>query len=128
MRFSAKGIKAGASITVSAEVQNVSERAGEEVVQLYVSDVAASVPVAIRSLAGFNRINLKPGEKRRVSFTLTPKQMSVIDDNGRRVIEPGKFMVSFGGRQPDLNGRVQTGEFITGDFVVAGRVTEVAEK
>jgi len=86
------------------------------------------VPVAIRSLAGFNRINLKPGEKRRVSFTLTPRQMSVIDDNGRRVIEPGKFMVSIGGRQPDLNGRAQTGEFITGDFVVAGRVTEVAEK
>jgi beta-glucosidase len=128
LRFSAKGIKAGASITVSAEVQNVSGRAGEEVVQLYISDEASSVPVAIRSLAGFNRINLKPGEKRRVSFTLTPRQMSVIDDNGRRVIEPGKFMVSIGGRQPDLNGRAQTGEFITGDFVVAGRVTEVAEK
>ena len=128
LRFSAKGINAGDSITVSAEVQNVSDRSGEEVVQLYISDVASSVPVAIRSLAGFNRIDLKPGEKRRISFTLTPRQMSLIDDKGRRVIEPGKFMVSIGGRQPDLNGRAQTGEFITGDFVVSGRVTELPEK
>jgi beta-glucosidase len=128
LRLSAKGINAGDSITVSAEVQNVSGRAGEEVAQLYISDEASSVPAAIRSLAGFNRINLKPGEKRRVSFTLTPSQMSVIDDSGRRVIEPGRFMVSIGGRQPDLSRRVQTGDFISGAFVVAGRVTELPDK
>jgi beta-glucosidase len=128
LRLSAKTIKAGDSITVSAEVQNASEQTGEEVVQLYISDVASSVPAAIRSLAGFNRINLKPGEKRRVSFTLTPRQMSLIDDSGRRVIEPGRFMVSVGGRQPDLPGRANTGEFISGTFVVAGRVTELPDK
>jgi beta-glucosidase len=130
LRFSAKGIKAGDAITVSAEVQNVSGRAGEEVVQLYVSDEASSVPVAIRSLAGFNRINLKPAEKRRISFTLTPRQMSVIDDSGRRVIEPGNFTVSIGGRQPDLTTRAnaKTDEFVTGVFAVTGRVTELPEK
>jgi beta-glucosidase len=105
LRFSAKGIKAGDSITVSAEVRNESERAGEEVVQLYISDEASSVPVAIRSLGGFNRIILKPGEMRRISFTLAPRQMSIIDNSGRRVIEPGRFTVSIGGRQPDLSAR-----------------------
>jgi beta-glucosidase len=128
LSFSAKGIKAGASITVSAEVQNVSDRAGEEVVQLYISDEASTVPVAIRSLAGFNRINLKPGEKRRIAFTLTPRQMSVIDDSGRRVIEPGSFMVSIGGGQPDLGAGVQTGEFVSGAFIVSGRVQELPDK
>jgi beta-glucosidase len=128
LQFSAKGIKAGDSITVTAEVQNVSERAGAEVVQLYTSDTAASASVAIRSLAGFSRINLNPGEKRRVSFTLTPTQMSLIDDSGRRIIEPGEFAVSIGGGQPLMGGRDQTGEFISGVFVVSGKITELPEK
>ncbi len=130
LRFSSKAVKAGDSITVSAEVQNISDRAGEEVAQLYLSDLASSVPTAIRSLAGFNRIHLEAGEKRRVSFTLTPRQMSLIDDSGRRVIEPGKFMVSIGGKQPVFTERVnaQTTGFISGDFAVSGRVTELPEK
>lgn len=126
LQFSSKAVKAGGSINVSAEVQNVSDRAGDEVAQLYISDVASSVPVTIRSLAGFNRFHLEAGEKRRISFTLTPRQMSVIDDHGRRVIEPGKFVVSIGGKQPGLTG--QTTELINGDFLVSGKVTELPEK
>ena len=130
LRFSSKSVRAGESITVSAEVQNFGDRGGEEVVQLYISNVASSVPTAIRSLAGFNRVYLGPGEKRRISFTLTSQQMSVIDDNGRRVIQPGKFMVSIGGKQPGLTGRpdAQTTGFISAVFVVSGRVTELPEK
>jgi len=130
LRFSAKGIRAGNSITVSAEVQNESDRAGEEVAQLYISNMASSVPTAIRSLAGFTHVHLKPGAKERISFTLTPRQMSLIDDNGRRVIEPGKFMVSIGGKQPVFGGRAdaQTTGFIRGVFAVSGRVMELAEK
>ena len=130
LRVSSKTVKAGDSVTVAADVQNVGEQAGEEVVQLYITDVKASVPGAVRSLAGFNRIDLKPGEKRRVTFTLTPRQMSLIDDNGRRIIEPGKFMVSIGGKQPGFSGRAdaQTTGFISGDFVVSGKVIELTER
>lgn len=130
LQFSSKSIRAGDSITVSAEVQNISDRAGEEVAQLYISDVASSVPTAIRSLAGFNRLHLNPGAKQRISFTLTPRQMSLIDDNGRRVVEPGKFTVSIGGKQPIFTGRadVQTSGFISAVFAVSGRVTELPEK
>jgi beta-glucosidase len=130
LKFSGKTVHAGDPVKVSADVQNVGERAGEEVVQLYVSDVAASVPVTIRALAGFDRVSLKPGEKRRISFTLTPRQMSLIDEAGKRVIEPGEFLVSVGGKQPGFTERAdaQTTGSISGRFVVTGKVTEILQK
>lgn len=127
LKFSAGRVKAGDGVTVTAEVRNVGERAGDEVVQLYVTDVAATVPVAIRSLAGVKRIFLKPGEKRDVSFTLTPQQMSLIDDRGKRVIEPGEFLVSVGGKQPGSPKRqdAQTTSVVTSQFVVTGKTHEL---
>jgi beta-glucosidase len=110
----------GEPLTVSVEVQNTGKRAGDEVVQLYVSDVEASVPVPIRSLAGFERVHLEPGEKRTVRFTLAPRQLSLIDDAGRRVIEPGEFLVTVGGGQP-----VGGTETLSATFEVTGEVTEL---
>src|SRR5205807_8376984 len=100
VKLSAARLKAGAELKITAEVQNVGDRAGDEVVQLYLSDVAASVPVPIRSLAGMQRVFLKPGQKQYVSFTLSPTQMSLIDDNGRRVINPGDFPATVGANRP----------------------------
>jgi beta-glucosidase len=100
LRLSARTIAPSETLTVSVDVQNVGERAGDEVVQLYTSDVAASVPVPIRQLGGFARIHLAPGEGQTVTFTLTPRQLSLIDDAGRRVIEPGEFQLAVGGHQP----------------------------
>jgi len=100
------------------------------VVQLYITDVAASVPVPIRSLGGTQRIFLKPGEKRSLSFTVVPEQMSIIDDNGKRVIEPGEFLVSVGGKQPGFTGSAdaETTGSVGKKFLVSGTVTEVAER
>jgi beta-glucosidase len=89
-----KSVKAGEPVKVTVDVTNADDREGEEVVQLYLTDVAASVPVPIRTLIGFDRISLRPREKRSVTFTITPRQMSLIDDDGKRVIEPGEFSVS----------------------------------
>jgi len=100
LRLSAIKVKAGEDLRISAEVRNVGELAGDEVVQLYVTDVAATAPVPIRSLAGVKRVFLKPGEKRRVSFVLTGEQMSIIADSGKRLIEPGEFLIGIGGKQP----------------------------
>ena len=89
-------------------MKNTGDRDGDEVVQLYLTDVAASAPVPIRTLVGFDRISLRAGEKRTVTFTITPQQMSLIDDHGKRVIEPGEFLVGIGGSQlPALTGRFQ---------------------
>jgi beta-glucosidase len=120
LKLSSKSIGSGASVTLTANVTNTSNRAGEEVVQLYISDVAASVPVAIRSLAGIKRVSLKPGEKTTVSFEIKPEQMSLIDNNGKRIIEPGEFRVSIGGKQPGFTGSadVKTSGVVSGSFVV----------
>src|SRR6185369_8758853 len=118
LRFD-KSAKAGEPVKVTVDVTNAGEREGEEVVQLYLTDVAASAPVPIRTLVGFDRISLRPGEKRSVTFTITPRQMSLIDNDGKRIIEPGAFMIGIGGGQRQA---------LSGRFVVSGSVTEVAER
>ena len=130
LRLSARSVRAGEGLTVSADVRNVGGRAGEEVVQLYVTDVASAYPVPVRSLAGLSRVRLNPGERRRVSFKLDARQLSVIDDRGRRVVEPGEFTVSVGGKQPGFRGSAdaQTTGVVTAGFNVTGGVTEVPEK
>ena len=129
LKFDRK-IDAGQELKVTATVQNVGKSAGDEVVQLYIKDLAATVPVPIRSLGGATRINLKPGEKRDISFSLTPRQMSVILDDGRRVIEPGDFEISVGGKQPGFNGSAdaRTTTVVTGRFSVGGGQFEIQEK
>jgi beta-glucosidase len=125
-----KAISAGENLQVTAEVQNTGTREGDEVAELYISDLSASIPVPIRNLAGVERIHLKPGEKRKVSFMLTPRQMSVILDNGKRIIEPGEFSISLGGKQPGFSGRAdaQTTGVIAGKFTVTGKALEINEK
>ncbi len=127
LKLSANKIKAGAGLTITAEVKNSGGQAGDEVVQLYVTDVAASVPVPIRSLAGVKRVFLKPGEKQKISFPLTREQMSIIDDKGQRVIEPGEFLVSVGGKQPGFKGGTDasTTSVVTSRFVVTGKAIEI---
>ncbi|MCX7681300.1 MAG: glycoside hydrolase family 3 C-terminal domain-containing protein [Anaerolineae bacterium] len=104
-------------LTVSVDVQNTGDRAGDEVVQMYITDLVASVPVPIRQLAGFKRISLAPGEKQTVSFTVTARQLSLIDNSGRRVVEPGEFEVAVGGRQP-RPGEVSSEAVVKGVFAV----------
>jgi beta-glucosidase len=101
IRLGRRSIKAGEAVTVSAEVTNAGKAAGDEVVQLYVSDVQASVPVPRLHLEGFARVSLKPGQKKVVTFGLTPEQLSAYDDDGRPFVEPGVFRISIGGGQPD---------------------------
>ena len=114
-------------ITVSATLENSGDREGDEVVQLYVTDVEASVPVPLRSIAGVERVHLKPGERRVVSFTLEPRQLAVITNDGRTVVEPGEFKVTIGGKQPSFTGTADaaTTGFVEGRFSVTGSPSEV---
>ena len=101
LKLSSSEVKAGDKLDISVSVNNTGDRAGDEVVQLYLTDVKASVTVPIRQLAGVQRISLKPGEAKKVSFTLTPEQMSVVDNDGKFVLEPGEFKITVGGSQGD---------------------------
>ncbi len=118
---------AGQNVELSVEVRNTGARAGDEVVQLYVEDEEASSPVPIRALKGARRIHLKPGERRRVSFTLTPRDLSLVDERGRRLLEPGKFYVSVGGRQPGFDGPADAATMgvVSGSFTVTGKAVEI---
>jgi beta-glucosidase len=103
-------VAAGANVEVAATVENVGGRAGDEVVQVYVADLEASCRVPRHELRGFARVTLAPGESRRVSFTLTPRDLSLIDEDGRRVLEPGRFRITIGGSQPDARSVALAGQ------------------
>jgi beta-glucosidase len=91
-------------VKVAVEVENSGKLAGEEVVQLYLKHLGASVPAPIRSLEGFQRVALQPGERKTIEFTLSPRQLSVIGKDNARRVEPGVFEVSIGGKQPGFRG------------------------
>jgi beta-glucosidase len=96
LQVGGKSIRADGRVVVTVEVENTGRRAGDEVVQLYVRDVAASVTRPVRELKGFQRVTLQPGERRRVSFTLTPEHLGFYDQRMRYAVEPGDFRVYVG--------------------------------
>jgi len=102
-------LNSDADFKVSVDVTNTGERDGDEVVELYLKDEKASTPRPICQLEGFERIHLKKGETKTVSFTITPRQLSLINKKKQRVIEPGWFTVSIGGKQPDGSDDIQSG-------------------
>jgi len=103
-------------IQLTVSVENTGSVAGEEVVQLYLTDLEASAPVPIRSLVGIQRISLQPGEQQRISFTISTRQLSLINSQNQRVVEPGLFEVSLGGKQPGFSG---TADASTTDVVMS---------
>jgi beta-glucosidase len=115
--------KAGEAVKVKVTVTNSGKEAGEEVVQLYLTDEKASTPRPVRQLEGFRRIVLKPGESREVEFTLEPRQFSIINNKDKRVIEPGWFTISVGGKQPGFKGYLdpQFTQVLTGRISMTGK-------
>ncbi|MEE4115888.1 MAG: glycoside hydrolase family 3 C-terminal domain-containing protein [Marinilabiliaceae bacterium] len=97
-------INAGETLEVEFTVKNTGTTDGDEVVQLYLADEKASTRRPLRQLEGFKRIHLKAGESERIKFILEPRQMSIINNEGKRVIEPGWFSISAGGKQPGFQG------------------------
>ncbi len=93
-------IKKDESVTVSFSVTNEGEIDADEVVQLYLTDVAASFNVPIFSLKGVERIHLKKGEQKNLSLVLTPEMFKMVNKNGDKVIEKGLYRISVGGSLP----------------------------
>jgi beta-glucosidase len=101
LQLSAQNIRPDGRLVASVEVENVGARAGDEVVQLYIRDVASSVTRPVRELKGFERVTLRPGEKRRVSFRLGPEELGFYNREMRFVVEPGEFKVFAGTSSQD---------------------------
>jgi len=90
------------SLRVSVRVRNEGQRAGDEVVQLYIKDVVASVTPPVKELKGFQRVSLKSGEQKTVTFTLRANQLALYGLDMKRVVEPGVFKVFVGGNSVDV--------------------------
>lgn len=100
LRLSRETLADGQALAVTVDVQNVGQRAGDEVAQLYLRHLNASIPAPRHSLQGFQRLALQPGETRRVTFTLESRQFSLVSAAGERVLEPGEVQIFVGGGQP----------------------------
>ena len=96
LRLGGATIRPDGRVTVSIDVENIGKYSGDEVVQLYIKHVAASVTRPIKELRGFQRISLRPGEKRLVEFTLDREQLGFYNREMRFVVEPGNVRVFVG--------------------------------
>jgi beta-glucosidase len=90
-------------------VKNTGEREGDEVVQLYIHHVTGSVATPVKQLKGFERIALRPGDVKTVTFTLTPEELALLNQDMHWVVEPGALDIMVGASSQDirLKGSVQ---------------------
>ncbi|HET6722895.1 MAG TPA: glycoside hydrolase family 3 C-terminal domain-containing protein [Chitinophagaceae bacterium] len=102
----------GKNVTVSARITNTGKFDGEEVVQLYITHQGVQGKAPLKALKGFQRISLKAGESKAVSFTLTPAQLSLVSEDGTMLQPKGKVVISVGGGQPGIKNKT-TGNVIS---------------
>ena len=115
---SADEIPTDGEVTVSCVVHNEGDRAGAEVVQLYIADPVAQVTRPVIELAGFARVMLEPDARTRVTFTLHADRTSFTGVDLQRIVEPGEIRVMIGASSEDIRG---AGAFrLTGDQRVVG--------
>jgi beta-glucosidase len=107
-------IAAGDSLVVEVDVTNVSDRAGDEVVELYLTQPRQAL-TPIRTLAAFARVHVGPGQSVHVTLPVSPRSLGQVDEDGRRVIVPGEYQVFVGGAQPD-----ESEGGVSGTFTVSG--------
>jgi beta-glucosidase len=120
LRLSAKTVASGETISINVDVTNTGNCAGDEVIQLYVQDVEASVPRPIKELKGFQRISLTPGEKKTITFSLSVNQLGFYNEAAKFVVEPGVIKLMIGSSSADIR--------LTGEFEITGEAAEVIAK
>jgi beta-glucosidase len=109
LHISQARIPLNGSVNVSISVKNTGKVEGTEVVQLYLRDVIASVTTPVKSLKGFKRISLKPGESGTVNFKLDNRELMLWNRQMKQVVEPGEFKIMVGSSSEDIRAR---GSFI----------------
>jgi beta-glucosidase len=98
LKLSTSTIKAGDSLRVELDLKNVSQREGDEVAELYLSfPKLAGAP--LRALRGFQRVHLAPNETKHIQFALSPRDLSMVDEAGVRLVAPGTYRIAVGGGQ-----------------------------
>lgn len=99
LKLSSNEITMNDSLTISVDVANTGNRKGKEVVQLYISDLYASITPSVKRLRGFSKIELVPGQKSTVNFKIHASELAFVDATSKWVTEPGEFEVIIGGHK-----------------------------
>jgi beta-glucosidase len=117
LKLSSEQLKAGTPLTAQVDVRNTSKLVGDEVAELYLE--FPSLPGApARALRGFARMHLAPGETRHLTFTLKPRDLSMVNEQGEHVVAPGEYTVFIGGAQPaETTGGAKAKLVMTGEEV-----------
>jgi beta-glucosidase len=102
LSLSPRQVEAGGIVDVSLSVRNTGTLAGDEVVQLYTCDEYGCIPRPVKELKGFVRLNLQPGETRRINFHLPVNQLAFYDEEMKLVVEPGTVKVMLGSSSADI--------------------------
>jgi beta-glucosidase len=114
LKIGSSSVTAGDSAMVEGDVQNTGAIAGDEVVELYLTQ-PRGLETPLRVLAGFKRVRLAPGQSAHVRLTIDPRSLGQVDQKGNRVIVPGQYTVTLSGAQPQDAASFQTGKFnVTG--------------
>jgi beta-glucosidase len=96
LRIAPAAIAPAGHVKVVVDVRNTGKHRGKEVVQLYLRDLVSSVTTPVKSLRGFKKIDLKPGQKKTVEFTLGPEHLAIVNERLETVVEPGEFEIMIG--------------------------------
>ena len=122
LEISRKEVPAGESVEIVFNVENTGPVPGDEVAQLYISDVYANMTRPVKELAGFARVHLEPGEKKRLVFTLHTSQLAFLDQDMKWKIEHGEIRVEAAASSDDVR---LSGSFrIDGDLWIEGKERE----
>ncbi len=105
LKASVRRPRAGRPLKVSVRVRNTGSAAGEDVIQLYVSHPEAPAPKPIRALKGVRRVHLQPGQERIVSFTLSPRDLSLVAASGVSICRPGTVQIRIGDQVTEVRVR-----------------------
>lgn len=100
-RLQKQTIRGDQSVTLSVDVTNTGDRAGDEVVQMYIRDCVSSVTRPVKELKGFRRISLNSKETRTVTFEITPEHLAFYNIDMKFAVEPGKFEIMVGNSSQD---------------------------
>jgi beta-glucosidase len=102
LQVSSKSLKGNQTLQASVQVTNSGSQAGKEVVQLYIRDLVGSVTRPVKELKAFEKIDLKPGETKTVTFKITPEQLKFYNYDLKYDWEPGEFEIMIGGNSRDV--------------------------
>lgn len=116
-----ENLEAGNEFTIEVDVENVGALKGEEVIQLYIENPNADEYNPHKTLVAFERVSFEPKEKKTLKFNIKKEQLSIVNNEGEKIIQPGAYKISVGGAQPSSE-RVKNGTVLSEKLNITGKV------